>query len=264
MRELPKPLNSREHQLETSTSRQLLKKGNIKNDCARVTKAMKQSEKLSNVRSQKASRVTNCCRLTNLGLRKITEPLTKLGKEEATFRGAQKQVHILGKLDGKALKRPEMAYPDLKKPLETETGAAICTPGMMPSTGDRRAQAEAIGSHSRKHLLEEPSYEMTTQVDYDCNLQGDNKEAVKCSSTSENHKEKHSPRTESCATSLLRRTDYRNKGQGDSATPDIPREGHMGRITIRDNWWPMTQKQLEKQAWQRTVCWDRKQHATTA
>jgi hypothetical protein len=50
-RELPKPLSSQEHQLETSTSRQLLKKGNTKNNCARVTKAKKQSEKLSNVRS---------------------------------------------------------------------------------------------------------------------------------------------------------------------------------------------------------------------
>jgi hypothetical protein len=49
---------------------------------------MEQSEKLSNVGSQKASRVTKCRRSTNLGLRKITEPLTKLGKEEATFKGA--------------------------------------------------------------------------------------------------------------------------------------------------------------------------------
>jgi hypothetical protein len=53
MRELPKPLNSREHQLETSMSRQLLKKGNTKNDCARVTKATKQPKKLSNVRSKR-------------------------------------------------------------------------------------------------------------------------------------------------------------------------------------------------------------------
>jgi hypothetical protein len=88
MRELPKPLSLQEHQLETSTSRQLLKKWNTKNDCARVTKVMEQSEKLSNVGSQKASRVTKCRRSTNLGLRKITEPLTKLGKEEATFKGA--------------------------------------------------------------------------------------------------------------------------------------------------------------------------------
>jgi hypothetical protein len=88
IRELPKPLSSLEHQLETSTFRQLLKKGNTKNDCARVTKPTKQSEKLSNVRSQKASRATSCCRSTNLGLRNITEPHTKLRKEGATFRGA--------------------------------------------------------------------------------------------------------------------------------------------------------------------------------
>jgi hypothetical protein len=112
----------------------------------------------------------NCHRSTNLGLRNVTEPLTKLRKEEATFRGAQKQVHILGKLDGKALKRPEMAYPDLKKPPEIEIGAVICTPGIMPSIWDRRAQVEAIGSHSRECPPEEPPHEKTTHVDYNCNL----------------------------------------------------------------------------------------------
>jgi hypothetical protein len=67
----------------------------------------------------------------------------------------------------------------------------------------------------------------------------------------------------SCATSLLSKTDYREEGQDDSVTSDIPRKGHMGRITIRDDWWPMTQKQLGKQAWQRTVCQDREQCTTT-
>jgi hypothetical protein len=66
-----------------------------------------------------------------------------------------------------------------------------------------------------------------------------------------------------CATSPLRKTDYEEEGQDDSATPDIPREGHIGRITIRNDRWPMTQKQSEKQVWQRTVCQDREQHATT-
>jgi len=140
----------------------------------------------------------NCHRSTNLRLRNVTEPLTKLRKEEATFRGAQKQVHILGKLDGKASKRPEMAYPDLKKPPETETGAVICAPGMTPSTGDRRAQVEAIGLHSRECPPEETPHEMTTQDDHDCKIQRDNKEAVKNSGMLENHKEKHSPRLKNC------------------------------------------------------------------
>jgi hypothetical protein len=118
------------------------------------------------------------------------------------------------------------------------------------STKDRRAQVEAIGLHSREHLSEEPPHETTTQVDYNGNCQRDNKKAVKCSSTLENHKEKHSPRMKSRATSLLRKTDYGEEGQDNSATPDIdiPRKGHTGRITIRDDWWPTTQKQLEKQA----------------
>jgi hypothetical protein len=37
----------------------------------------------------------------------------------------------------------------------------------------------------------------------------------------------------------------------------------MGRITIRDDWWPTTQKQLEKQGWQRIVCWNREQPMAT-
>jgi hypothetical protein len=55
----------------------------------------------------------------------------------------------------------------------------------------------------------------------------------------------------------------RGKEQGDSTTPDVLRKKHMGRITIRDNWWPTTQRQLEKQAWQRTACQSREQLMTT-
>jgi hypothetical protein len=133
----------------------------------------------------------------------------------------------------------------------------------MPPTGDRRAQIKAIGSHSKECLPEEPPHETTSQVDYNCSLQRDNKEAVRCSGTSENHKEKHSSREESHATSPLRRTDHRGKEQGDSATPDILKKEHVGRITIRNDQWPMTQKQSEKQAWQRTVCQNREQHMAT-
>jgi hypothetical protein len=77
---------------------------------------MKQLKKLSNVRSQKASRATSCHRSPIQGLRNIIEPLTKLGKEGTTFKGMQKQAHMLGELDSNMSKRPEMAYPDLKKP----------------------------------------------------------------------------------------------------------------------------------------------------
>jgi hypothetical protein len=65
---------------------------------------------------------------------------------------------------------------------------------------------------------------------------------------------------ESCATGG---TDYRNKEQSGSATPDIPRKGHMGKVTIRDDWWPITQEQLERQTWQRTICQDKEQHMIT-
>jgi hypothetical protein len=205
----------------------------------------------------------NCHKSTSLGHRNATEPLTKLRKEGATFRGAQGQVHMIRELDGKASKGPEMAYPDLKKLPETEIGATICTPGIMPPTEDRRAQVEAIGLHSREHPPEKPPHGTTTQVDHDCNPQKDNKGTVKCDDTPENCKEKHSPREESHATSLLRRTDYRGKEQGNSATPDILRKEHAGRITIRNDWWPTTQKWSEKQAWQRTVCQDREQHTAT-
>jgi hypothetical protein len=194
-RELPKPLSLQEHQLETNMSRQLLKEGNTKDDCARVTKATKQSKKLSNVRSQKASRVMNCHRSTNQGLRDVTEPLIKLRKEETTFRRTQKLVCASEQLDNITLEKPKMAYLDLKKPPETETGATVSTPDMMPFTEYEGAQTEAIGSHSREHPLEESPHKTTTQVDYDCNLQRDNKGAVKCNGTSENHKEKHYPMT---------------------------------------------------------------------
>jgi hypothetical protein len=75
-----------------------------------------------------------------------------------------------GELDGKASKRPEMAYPDLKKPPETEIGTMICAPGITPFTEGKGAQREAIGSHSREHLPEESPHETTTQDDYNCNL----------------------------------------------------------------------------------------------
>jgi hypothetical protein len=65
-------------------SRQLLKEGNTKDNCAGVTKVMK--KKLSNVRSQKASKVTSCRRIPTQGLRNVIEPLTKLKKEEVTFK----------------------------------------------------------------------------------------------------------------------------------------------------------------------------------
>ena len=71
---------------------------------------------------------------------------------------------------------------------------------------------------------------------------------VKYNSTLENYEKKYSPRVESPTTSLLRRSDYKEKGQGNSVTSDILRKEHMGRIAIRDDWQPMTQKQLKKQA----------------
>jgi hypothetical protein len=148
-------------------SRQLLKEGNTKDNCAGVTKVTK--KKLSNVRSQKASKVTSCCRIPTQGLRNVIEPLIKLKKEEVTFKETQKQVHISGELDGNTPRRPEVAYPDLKKPPETETGAMVCTPDMMLSTEDKRAQTGAIGSHSKEHLPEESLHEMTTQTKYDYN-----------------------------------------------------------------------------------------------
>jgi hypothetical protein len=156
-----------------------------------------------------------------------------------------------------------MTYPGLRRPPETEMGATIHAPSVTPSVKGKRAQAEAIGSHSRKHLPEDPSHKMTTQVDYNWNFQKGNKEAVKCGSTSGNHKGKHSPKMKSCATSPRRTTDYRDKGQGNNATPDTPRKGYAGRIAIRNDWWPTVQKQSEKQTWQRTTCQDRKQHAIT-
>jgi hypothetical protein len=62
IRELPKPLSLQEHQLETSISRQLPKEENTKNNHAGVTKAKRQSKKLSNIsRSQNASKATGCC-----------------------------------------------------------------------------------------------------------------------------------------------------------------------------------------------------------
>jgi hypothetical protein len=51
--------------------------------------------------------------------------------------------------DNIILEKPRMAYPDLKKPPETEIGAVICV----------------------------PPHKMTTQVDYNCNLQRNSKEA---------------------------------------------------------------------------------------
>jgi hypothetical protein len=170
---------------------------------------------------------------------------------------------MLRGLDGKASKGPEMAYPDLKKPPETEIGAMICAPGITPPIEDGRAQVEAIGLHSREHPPEEPPCGKTTKVDYNCNPQKDNKGTVKCDDTPENCKEKHSSREESHMTSLLRRTVYSGKEQGNSATPNILRKEHVGRITIRNDQWPMIQKRSEKQAWQRTVCQDREQHMAT-
>jgi hypothetical protein len=106
---------------------------------------------------------------------------------------------------------------------------------MMPSTKDKGAQTEAIGSHFKEHTPERPSHETTTQVDYDCDPQKDKKGIVKCNDTPENHRGKHSPRMENHTTSPLRRFNYKEKEQGDSVTPDITRKEHMGRIAIRDD-----------------------------
>jgi hypothetical protein len=206
-RELPKPLSLQEHQLETSMSRQLPEEENTKDNGARVTKAMKQSKKLSNISgSQNASKATGCCSSLIQRLENVTEPLTKLRKGKMTFRRTQKLVCAPEQPDDITSEKPGMAYPNLKKPPEIGIGATICMPGSIPSMEDRRAQAEAIGSHSRKHLLEENPHEMTTQVDY--NPQKDNRGAVRCDSTSEKHGEKHSPSMENCAT---RGIDYRNE-----------------------------------------------------
>jgi hypothetical protein len=220
---------------------------------------MKQSKKLSIIsRSQDTSKAMGCRSSLIQGLRNIIKPFTKLRKGKMTFRKTQKLVCAPEQPDNTMSEKPGMAYPDLTRPPETETGAIIHTPSITLSMKDRRAQAEAIGSHSRKHPLEENPHKTTTQANYD--PQKDNRGAVRCNSTSEKHKEKHPPSLENCAT---RGTDYRNEEQSGSAIPDIPREGHTGRITIKDNWWLVTQKQSEKQAWQRTICQDRKRHVIT-
>jgi hypothetical protein len=88
-RELPEPLSLREHQLETSMSKQLPKEENAKDNGTRITKAMEQSKKLSNVsRSQSALKATGCCSSLIQRLRNVIEPLTKLRKEKMTFRKA--------------------------------------------------------------------------------------------------------------------------------------------------------------------------------
>jgi hypothetical protein len=207
LRELPKPLSLREHQPETSMSRQLPKEENTNGNSAGVTKVMKQPKKLSNIRSQSTSKVTGCCSSLIQGLKNIIEPLTKLRKGKMTFRKTQKLVCAPEQPDNITSEKPGTAYPDLEKP--PEIGAAVCTSDITPTTEDRRAQVEAIGSHSRKHPLEENPHKMTTQVDY--NPQKDNRGAVRCDSMSEKYEEKHSPSMKSCDTSPLRRTDYRNK-----------------------------------------------------
>jgi hypothetical protein len=114
-RELPKPLSLREYQLETSMSRQLPKEGNTKDNGAKVTKATKQSKKLSNDGSQKASRAMNCHWLTNQRLGNVTELLTKLRKGEMTFRKTQKLVCAPEQPDDVTLKKAKDGLPRLKE-----------------------------------------------------------------------------------------------------------------------------------------------------
>jgi hypothetical protein len=128
-------------------SKQLLKGGSTKNDHAGVTKA----RRLSNISgSRNTSKATGCRSSLIQRLKNVIEPLTKLGKGKTTFRKTQKLVYAPGQPNDITSEKPRAAYPDLEKPPETETGATICA---IPSTEDRRAQAEAIGSHSRKHPL---------------------------------------------------------------------------------------------------------------
>jgi hypothetical protein len=88
-----KTLSLREHQLETSMPRQLPEEESTKDSCPRVSKAMKQSKRLSNIsRSQNASKATGCCSSLIQRLRSIIEPLTKLRKGKITFRKTQKLV----------------------------------------------------------------------------------------------------------------------------------------------------------------------------
>jgi hypothetical protein len=132
-RELPKPLSLREYQPETSMSKQLPKEENTKDNYAKVTKATKQLKKLNNIRSQNTSKATGCHSLLVQGLKNIIELLTKLRKGRITFRKTQKLVCAPEQPDDVTSEKPGRAYPDLKKPPETETGATIC---IMPPIED--------------------------------------------------------------------------------------------------------------------------------
>jgi hypothetical protein len=132
-RELPEPLSLREHQLETSMSKQLLKGESTKNNHAGVTKA----RRLSNISgSQNASKATRCRSSLIQRLKNIIEPLTKLRKGKTTFRKTQKLVYAPGQPNDIKLEKPRAVYPDLKKPPEIETGATTCA---IPPAEDRRA-----------------------------------------------------------------------------------------------------------------------------
>jgi hypothetical protein len=240
-------------------SKQLPKEGSAKDNGTRITKAMEQLKKLNNLSgSQKASSTTGHRSSLIQGLRNIIEPLATLRKGKIAFNKMQKLACAPEQLDDDTPEKPGAAYLDLEKP--PETGAAVCAPDATPTPEGRRAQAEAIGSHNRRHPPENPSHEMTTQVDYDCDLWRDNQEAVRCDSASENHKGKHSPRMESCATSPLGTTNYKDSGQSNNAIPGILRKECMGGTIDKSNWWPTIQEQSEKQAQQRMICQDRKQH----
>jgi hypothetical protein len=218
--------------------RQLLKEENTKDNCAGVTKVIKQLKKLSNVnRSQNASEVTSHRRLPIQRLRNVTEPLTKSRKEGTTFRRVEKQVHMSGELEG-----PEIAYSNLKKPPETEIVAMVCTPGMMPSTEDKRAQTELIGSHSEEHPPKGSPHKTTTQVNHDYNPQKDNKGTVKHDSTMEgyNLEAKHPSRIENHATSPFERSDHKEKRWDGTAISVTIRKKHTGKVANMLHHHPLT------------------------
>jgi hypothetical protein len=200
-RELPEPLGLREHQPETSMSKQLPKEENTEDSGAKIAKTMEQPKKLSNISgSRSASRATGRRNSLIQGLRNIIEPLTKLGKGKMTFRKTQRLACVPEQMDDNISEKPGAICPDLKKPPETETGATIRA---KPLIEDRKAQAEAIGSQSKRHLPEDPPHETATQAN--CNPQEDNGGTVKCGSTSERRRGKHSLSIKSHAMSPPRR-----------------------------------------------------------
>jgi hypothetical protein len=254
-RELPEPLGLREHQLETSVPKQLPKEENTEDNGAKIAKAREQPKKLGNIsRSQSASRATGRRNSLIQGLRDIVEPLTKLGKGKMTFRKTQRLVCVPEQMDDNISGKPGAICPDLKKPPETETGTTIRAknshrgqkgPGRGHQIALQKTPACQKIPHMKRPLRPTATPRRTTGG------------TVKCGGTTERRRGKHSLGIKSHAT---RGTNYKNKEQGSSATPDTPGKGHMGRVTIGDEHQPMTQGQMERQTRQKIDHQDKERH----